>query len=92
MAHLNLWLPSSCFPLMAALVGNHLKIIKSGFLLAALAALAALSAHVKNLGCTSLTSTHGMCHESLITLGVTSTCKLLVPPCSKSHKVLYILD
>ena len=52
----------------------------------------ALSTHVKDLGCISLTSTHGMCHESLITLEVTSTCKLLVPPYSQSHKVLYILD
>ena len=42
-----------------------------------LAALAALSAHVKDLECTFLTSTHGMCHESLITLGVTSIYKLL---------------
>ena len=57
-----------------------------------LVVLVALSTHVKDLGYITLTSTHGMYHESLITLGVTSTCKLLVPPYSQSHKVLYISD
>ena len=39
------------------------------YLVRPLTALVALSTHVKDLGCISLTSTHGMCHESLITLG-----------------------
>ena len=57
-----------------------------------LVALVALSTHVKDLGFISLTSTHEMCHEFLITLGITSICKLLVPLFSQSHKVLYISD
>ena len=57
-----------------------------------LVVLVALSMHVKDPEYISSTSIHGMYHESLITLGVTSTCKLLIPPWSQSHKVQYISD
>ena len=56
-----------------------------------LTALVALSIHVKDPGYISSTLIHGKYHESLTTLGVASTCKLLAPLCSQQTGVLHFL-